>query len=74
MTKPPARKFDQSDYVKSALRLPRDLHAQVSDDAERNGRSLNAEIISRLRTSPLDGLTADVGEVRAMVRKLLDRD
>lgn len=74
MTKPPARKLDQSDYIKSALRLPRDLHSQVSDDAERNGRSLNAEIISRLRANSLVSLAADVGDVKAMVRKLLDRN
>lgn len=74
MTKPPVRKLDQSDYVKSALRLPRDLHAQVADDAVRNGRSMNAEIIARLGVSPLADLAADVVDVKAMVRKLLYKD
>lgn len=38
----------QDEYIKTALRLPRDLHASVQEAAERAGRSMNAEIIQRL--------------------------
>ncbi|MGQ7939154.1 Arc family DNA-binding protein [Paraburkholderia sp. D1E] len=38
----------QDDYIKTALRLPRDLHAELTSSAQLLGRSLNAEIIERL--------------------------
>ncbi|MGI4847557.1 MAG: Arc family DNA-binding protein [Janthinobacterium lividum] len=38
----------QDDFIKTALRLPRDLHSEVQESAEKNGRSMNAEIIARL--------------------------
>lgn len=38
----------QDDYVKTALRLPRELHASLLKDAEEAGRSMNSEIIDRL--------------------------
>ncbi|MFT4068953.1 Arc family DNA-binding protein [Paraburkholderia sp.] len=38
----------QDDYIKTALRLPRHLHADISVSAENAGRSMNAEIIDRL--------------------------
>lgn len=41
----------QDEYIKTALRLPRDLHKQVQDSAEMKGRSMNAEIIERLAQS-----------------------
>lgn len=37
--------------MKTALRLPRDLHAQLLDAAQASGRSLNSELIERLRES-----------------------
>lgn len=44
----------QDEYIKTALRLPRDLHRNVQDSAERNGRSMNAELVDRLASSFLD--------------------
>lgn len=41
----------QDDYIKTALRLPRSLHSTVQESAEEKGRSMNAEIIERLRKS-----------------------
>lgn len=41
----------QDDYIKTALRLPRELHKRVQDLADANGRSMNAEIIARLQQS-----------------------
>lgn len=41
----------QDEYIKTALRLPRHLHADISVSAENAGRSMNAEIIDRLSKS-----------------------
>lgn len=46
-----AQLSDQSDFLKTALRLPRGLHASIQEAAHANGRSMNAEIIERLRQS-----------------------
>ncbi len=72
MTKPPAKKSSQENYVKSALRLPPELHAEVSAAAQLNDRSLNAEIISRLRGNPVDALSKETAELKAMIREVLD--
>ncbi len=42
------------DIQKTALRLPRELHAAVKEAAEHNNRTMNAEIVSRLSESFLD--------------------
>ena len=41
----------QDDYIKTALRLPRDLHAQLMEASKVQGKSLNSELIERLRQS-----------------------
>lgn len=48
--KPPGRitGMAQDDWVRTALRLPAELHAQVHAAADAAGRSFNAEIIERL--------------------------
>ncbi|MFX1725014.1 Arc family DNA-binding protein [Stenotrophomonas sp. AS1] len=46
-----ARKLTQADFVKTALRLPPELHARVHESAEANGRTYNAELIARLEQS-----------------------
>lgn len=38
----------QDDYIKTALRIPKALHARLSAQAEAKGRSLNAEFIASL--------------------------
>lgn len=52
---------NQSDFIKTALRLPKDLHAQLHAEAQETGRSYNAEIVARLQKSfenePGDELT-----------------
>jgi len=48
----------QDEYIKTALRLPRDLHKQVQDEAEARGRSMNAEIVARLQDTFDDGAAA----------------
>lgn len=44
-------RLNQSDFVKTALRLPPDLHAMLHQAAEASGRSYNAEIVARLQAS-----------------------
>lgn len=39
----------QADWVKTALRLPRDLHRDVHEDAKRNDRTFNSQIVATLR-------------------------
>lgn len=39
------------DIQKTALRLPRDLHDMVVESSRQFGRSMNAEIVARLRAS-----------------------
>jgi predicted HicB family RNase H-like nuclease len=70
MTKPPTKRLSQSDFVKTALRLPPDLHSSLQADAERAGRSLNAEILARLQDS--GDLAAELAEIRTTLRKILD--
>jgi hypothetical protein len=41
----------QADYVKTALRVPRDLHTQLHQAADASERSFNAEIVARLEAS-----------------------
>lgn len=48
---------NQDDFVKTALRLPRDLHAEIQAAAISTGRSMNAEIIGRLQSN---NATADL--------------
>ena len=77
MIKPPTQKTTQHDYVQSAVRIPRDLHAELQDAAERNGRSMNAEIIARLQVSAVEmginELAKQNSEIKAMVREILDK-
>jgi hypothetical protein len=73
MTKLPIQKLDQSGYVKTALRLPPELHVDLVLGAEVHGRSLNAEIIARLQMDQTAAVLAELADLKAMMRKLLDR-
>ncbi|MDH1012321.1 Arc family DNA-binding protein [Pseudomonas nicosulfuronedens] len=43
----------EEEIIKTALRLPRVVHAKILDAATRSGRSMNAEIVSRLESTLL---------------------
>jgi hypothetical protein len=73
MTKPPVQKQIQKDYVQSAVRLPRALRQELKEAAERNGRTMNAEILARLKASPLDEIKQQNEELKKMLREVLDR-
>lgn len=41
----------QDDYIRTALRVPPDLHARIHEQAKANNRTFNAEIVARLEGS-----------------------
>jgi hypothetical protein len=41
----------QDEYVKTALRLPKEVHQSLTDAAAARGQSLNAEMVARLQDS-----------------------
>lgn len=45
------KKPTQKDYVKTALRLPPDLHVALHEAAAESDRTYNGEIVSRLRST-----------------------
>ena len=75
MQKPPQQKPVQAGYIQTAVRIPPELHAELQDAAERNGRSMNAEILGRLQAAPintrLDKIGKDQREIKAMVKEML---
>ncbi len=72
MTTPPDRKTTQSEYIKTALRLPPDLHADIAAEAARQGHSMNAEILLRLRAAAPSRIPSDLREIKSMLQKVLD--
>lgn len=46
-----ATSIDQKNFVKTALRLPPELHAAVHESAQKNGRSYNAELVELIQRS-----------------------
>lgn len=73
-----ATSIDQSDYMKTALRLPRDLHAWLMEFAAERGISLNAAIVlildERRLTAPSMNLTDDaLNAIEARMRNALGR-
>lgn len=68
-----ATSLDQSDFIKTALRLPRELHARIQASAEGHGASLNTEIIQLLQKA-LEGVEIgekSLDEIEARVRHVL---
>jgi plasmid stability protein len=64
---------NQDDFVKTALRLPRGLHARIQASAAAAGRSMNAEIIDRLQADPGDAaVAAMIDRLRGSDEELLE--
>lgn len=68
-----ATSIDQSDYMKTALRLPRDLHAWLTEFAGSQDVSLNAVIVQILEEKRGNLPTVDLSEksleaIRSIVR------
>lgn len=68
----PAKKATQSSYIKTALRLPPELHAEIHASAEQMGHSMNTEILNRLRTTQSAQLAAELSEIKLALRKIMD--
>lgn len=69
MTKP------QDDFIKTAIRLPRDLHAAILDSAAQHGRSMNAEMLARLANQSgvtLSDIAAQNVHTQEMVQMIID--
>ena len=73
MTNPPKKKTYQKDYIHSAIRFPPDLYEEIKADAEANGRSMNAEVLARVRPDRLDMVLGELAEIKIMMRKILDQ-
>jgi hypothetical protein len=46
-----ATSIDQKNFVKTALRLPPELHTAVHEAAQKSSRSYNAELLERIQSS-----------------------
>jgi hypothetical protein len=61
--------------IKTALRIPEELHAEIKKAADLNDRSINAEILARLSQTPiltsLDSLQADSTDIKAIAQEIL---
>ncbi|SFB74073.1 Arc-like DNA binding domain-containing protein [Polaromonas sp. OV174] len=58
----------QDDYIRTALRVPPGLHAQIHEAAKVNNRTFNAEIVARLEgsfTHPRDRIPGSSEEIKA---------
>lgn len=66
----------QKDHVRTQLRIPKHLHSALTQAAELNGRSLNAEVIARLQSDPvlsrLDDIKRQNSELKDIARRILD--
>ena len=66
----------QDDYIRTALRVPPDLHKALHAAADESGKSFNAEIIGRLQASFQNFETADSAlkrEFEAQLGRLISR-
>lgn len=59
----------QDDYMKTALRLPRELHGRLMEHAMHRGRSLNSEIVKRLEQTLDDPIEPLQHELEAEVKR-----
>lgn len=61
--------------IKTALRIPEELHAEIKQAAELNERSINAEILARLSQASihesLETLQAENSEIKALAKEIL---
>ncbi|WGT64772.1 hypothetical protein [Variovorax paradoxus] len=64
---------DEDRYTRITLRIPKDLHTQLSDEADRTSKSLNAEIVDRLsRTFQGDDTAKLMRSNTVLLRALAD--
>lgn len=73
MKKPPIKTTSQESYVHSAVRMPPELRVSIKIAAEKNGRSMNAEILARLQDNQMEPVLQELADLKQMMRKLLDQ-
>ncbi|GAB2731665.1 Arc family DNA-binding protein [Comamonas sediminis] len=61
----------QDDYIRTALRVPPDLHKEIHEAADRAGRSFNAELIERLSRSFRDDQTIELAKSNMATLRML---
>ncbi|MGZ4872753.1 MAG: Arc family DNA-binding protein [Candidatus Angelobacter sp.] len=71
MIKPPVQQPKQQNHVKTALRIPKELHESLVQAANANGHSLNDEMLARLDTTLLNEITKQNEELKLMLRQVL---
>lgn len=71
MLKPPVQKPKQQSYVKTAIRIPQELHLDLTRAAKENDHSLNDEMLARLNTTLLGEITRQNEELKMMLRQVL---
>ena len=65
--------MEEDRYTRITLRIPKDLHAQLSANAERTSKSINAEIVDRLtRTVEGDDTAKLVRTNTVLLRAMAD--
>jgi len=72
------KRRSQEDWIKSAMRLPPDLHKELSEASDAEIRSLNAEVVVRLRQTPglltaVQTLLKQQIEMKETLREILER-
>lgn len=67
----------ESDYIKTSLRLPPELRDELIEAARAQGQTMNALILGRIRSEPvnekLDRLEREVAQIKALLMELRDR-
>lgn len=65
----------QTDFYKTQIRIPKELHQLITSSAKENGRSMNAEIITRLQEiyDHHRKLEETRGEIREMAQQEVER-
>lgn len=61
------------EYERITLRIPKDVHEKLSVLAGRKSRSMNAEIISRLRSTLADETGGFTSADRALLKAISDQ-
>ena len=69
----------QDDYIRTALRVPPDLHAQIHGAAKENNRTFNAEIVARLQQTFENSSTSEnlitmtMDDAESLISRALER-
>lgn len=67
----------ETDHIKTSLRLPPELRDELIEVGQAQGRTMNAEILARLKAPPiherLDRLEREMAQIKAILVELRDR-